>query len=148
MRKRLFWLLSLLAIMAAGLASATTEEVVAQDCTDAIGCIEIAAGDPIHIAWIQTVSGATAPLGSDEVRGVEIAVDDKGGELLGHPLELTGEDSLCSAEGGQAAGTKIAADPTIVGIVGTSCSAKARRRPLFSSPKRVWSHDLRLQHQP
>jgi branched-chain amino acid transport system substrate-binding protein len=102
-------------------------------CEDAIGCVDIAPGDPIHVAWIQTVSGATAPLGSDEVRGVEIAVDDKGGELLGHPIELTGEDSLCSAEGGQAAGTKIAADPTVVGIVGTSCSSEARAAmPLIS----------------
>ncbi|MBE7474587.1 MAG: hypothetical protein DPW09_15195 [Anaerolineae bacterium] len=95
-------------------------------CTDAIGCVEIAAGDPIHIAWIQTVSGATAPLGTDNVRAVEIAVADKGGELLGHPIELTGEDSLCSAEGGQTAGTKIAADPTVVGVIGTTCSSEAR----------------------
>ncbi len=88
--------------------------------------MDIAAGDPIHLAWIQSVSGATAPLGTDEVRGVEMAIDDKGGEVLGHPVELTGEDSLCSAEGGQTAGTKIAADPTVVGVIGTTCSSEAR----------------------
>ncbi len=104
----------------------TPEVVDAFTCEDAIGCVDIAAGDPIHIAWIQTVSGATAPLGTDNVRGVEIAIDDLGGELLGHPIELTGEDSLCSQEGGQAAGTRIAADPTIVGVVGTTCSSEAR----------------------
>src|SRR5688572_26509014 len=65
-------------------APAATEEPAAEapaaeGCSDAIGCVEIAAGDPIHIAWIQTVSGATAPLGSDQVRGVEMAVEDKGG---------------------------------------------------------------------
>jgi branched-chain amino acid transport system substrate-binding protein len=104
-----------------------TPEVVAEfACEDAIGCVDIAPGDPIHIAWIQTVSGATAPLGTDNVRGVEIAIEDVGGELLGHPIELTGEDSLCSQEGGQAAGTRIAADPTIVGVVGTTCSGEAR----------------------
>ncbi len=112
-------------------APAATEEVAAEapaaeGCTDAVGCVEIAAGDPIHIAWIQSVSGATAPLGTDEVRGVEMAIDDKGGEVLGHPVELTGEDSLCSAEGGQTAGTKIAADPTVVGVIGTTCSSEAR----------------------
>ncbi len=119
-------------------APAATEEAVAEapateGCTDAIGCVEVAAGDPIHLAWIQTVSGATAPLGTDEVRGVEMAIDDKGGELLGHPVELTGEDSLCSAEGGQTAGTKIAADPTVVGVIGTTCSSEARAAmPLLS----------------
>jgi len=103
------------------------------ECTDAIGCVDIAPGDPIHIAWALTVSGATAPLGEDSRGAIEIAIDDRGGELLGHPIELTGEDTLCNAEGGQAAGTKLAADPTIVGIIGTNCSSEARAAmPLIS----------------
>jgi branched-chain amino acid transport system substrate-binding protein len=52
---------------------------------------------------------------------------------LGHPIEFTGEDSLCSIEGGQAAGTRIAADDTIVAVVGTTCSSEARgASPLIS----------------
>jgi branched-chain amino acid transport system substrate-binding protein len=96
------------------------------ECTDAIGCVDVAPGDPIHFAYALSVSGATAALGEDARGGVEIAIDDKGGELLGHPIELTGEDTLCNAEGGQAAGTKLAADPTIVAIIGTTCSSEAR----------------------
>jgi branched-chain amino acid transport system substrate-binding protein len=46
--------------------------------------------------------------------------------VLGHDIQLTGEDDGCSAEGGQAAGTKLAADPTIVAVFGTSCSSAAR----------------------
>jgi len=103
-----------------------TQPAAAGECTDSIGCVDIAPGDPIHLAWALTVSGATAPLGEDARGGVEIAIDDKGGELLGHPIELSGEDTLCNAEGGQAAGTKLAADPTIVAIVGTTCSSEAR----------------------
>ena len=45
-----------------------------------------------------------------------------GGELLGHALELQAEDDGCSAEGGQTAGQKIVSDPSIVGVIGTSCS--------------------------
>jgi branched-chain amino acid transport system substrate-binding protein len=41
---------------------------------------------------------------------------------MGHPIELQAEDDGCSAEGGQAAGQKIVADPSIVAVVGTSCS--------------------------
>jgi branched-chain amino acid transport system substrate-binding protein len=112
---------------------AMTEEPAMFECTDAIGCVTIAPGDPIHFAWALTVSGATAPLGEDARGGIEIAIDDKGGELLGHPIELTGEDTLCNAEGGQAAGTKLAADPTIVAIIGTTCSSEARAAmPLIS----------------
>jgi ABC-type branched-subunit amino acid transport system substrate-binding protein len=103
------------------------------ECTDALGCVDIAPGDPIHFAYALSVSGATAPLGEDARGGVEIAIDDKGGELLSHPIELTGEDTLCNAEGGQAAGTKLAADKTIVAIIGTTCSSEARSAmPLIS----------------
>jgi branched-chain amino acid transport system substrate-binding protein len=106
---------------------------VAFECTDAIGCVDVAPGDPIHIAYALTVSGATATLGEDSRGAMEIAIDDVGGELLGHPVSLTGEDTLCSAEGGQAAGTRLAADPTIIAIVGTNCSSEARAAmPLIS----------------
>lgn len=103
-----------------------TEAPAAFTCDDAIGCVDIAPGEPIHIAWIQSVSGATAALGQTNVNGGQLAIDDKGGELLGHPIQYDGEDSLCNAEGGQAAGTKIAADPTVVAILGTTCSSEAR----------------------
>jgi len=121
------------AATAAGPEPTTPPEPVAFECTDAIGCVDVAPGDPIHVAWALTVSGATAPLGEDSRGAIEIAIDDAGGELLGHPISLTGEDTLCSAEGGQAAGTKLASDPTIIAIVGTNCSSEARAAmPLIS----------------
>ena len=93
------------------------------ECDDPIGCVDVAPDEPIHFAYMLTISGATAFLGDDSVGALEIALDDRGGTLLGHDILLTGEDSLCSAEGGQTAATKVAADPTIVGIVGTNCSS-------------------------
>ena len=105
---------------------APTEAPTTSECTDELGCVDIAPGEPIHFAWIQSVSGATAALGQTNVNGAQIAIDDKGGELLGHPIQFDGEDSLCNAEGGQAAGTKIAADTTVVAILGTTCSSEAR----------------------
>jgi len=102
-------------------------------CADTIGCVDVAPGDPIHVAWALTVSGATAALGEDSKGAIEIAIDDRGRELLGHPIDLTGEDTHCNDEGGQAAGTRLAADPTIVGIIGTNCSSEARAAmPLIS----------------
>jgi branched-chain amino acid transport system substrate-binding protein len=110
----------------AGPAPTTPPEPAAFECTDAIGCVDIAPGDPIHLAWAQVVSGPNAELGEDARGGTEIAIDDVGGELLGHPISWTGEDTGCNPEGGQAAGTKLAADPTIVAIFGTTCSSEAR----------------------
>jgi branched-chain amino acid transport system substrate-binding protein len=95
------------------------------ECTDAIGCVDVAPGDPIHIAFAFVISGADATLGLDTQYGAELAIDDRGGELLGHPIRFDGQDSGCNAEGGTAAATKLAADSTIVAVIGTNCSSEA-----------------------
>ena len=137
MTKRLFTLISMLVLATMILAAcapqaaapeateAPPEAPAAFECTDAIGCVEIAPDEPIHIAFMLTISGATAFLGEDSKGAVEIAVDDRGGKLLNHDIQLTGEDSGCSAEGGQTAATKVASDPTILGVIGTNCSSAA-----------------------
>ena len=95
-------------------------------CEDPVGVITIKPGQPIHIACWLVVAGPDASLGTDSKRGVEIAIDDKGGKLLGHPIKLSVQDTGCNAEGGQAAATKLASDPTIVAAIGSSCSSEAR----------------------
>ena len=96
------------------------------ECTDELGCLTIAPGEPIHLAWALVVSGENAALGIDVRRGVELALDDQGSAILNHPIELTGEDTGCSAAGGLAAAQRLAADMTIAAIIGTSCSSEAR----------------------
>ncbi|MCC6190019.1 MAG: branched-chain amino acid ABC transporter substrate-binding protein [Anaerolineales bacterium] len=125
MSRSKFAVLSLLAV-AGLLLGACQPAAQPYTCTDEIGCVDIAPGAPIHIAYALVVAGSDSSLGIDSRRGIEIAIDDKSGTLLGHPIELTGEDTGCNAEGGQAAAQKLAADTTIVAIVGTSCSAEAR----------------------
>ena len=95
------------------------------ECTDALGCVVVGPTDPVHIAYALVLSTADETLGIDSRNGIEIAVDDKG-QILGHDIKLSGEDDQCSAEGGQAAAAKISADPTIVAVIGTSCSSAAR----------------------
>ncbi len=93
---------------------------------DKIGVVKIKAGAPIHIACWMVVAGPDASLGTDTKRGVEIAIDDRGGKILGFPIKLTVQDTGCNAEGGLAAATKLAADPTIVAAIGSNCSSEAR----------------------
>lgn len=93
----------------------------AYECTDALGCVTYAPGDPIRLASALVISGPNTQLGLDSQYGAEIAIDFAG-EVAGHKVELQTEDDGCSAEGGQAAGQKIVADPTILGVIGTSCS--------------------------
>jgi branched-chain amino acid transport system substrate-binding protein len=90
-----------------------------------LGAVTVAPGAPIKIADLQTITADTASLGQDQVRAVDIAIADKGGKLLDHPIEHQVEDELCKAEGGTTAGQKVVADPQIVGVIGTSCSGAA-----------------------
>jgi branched-chain amino acid transport system substrate-binding protein len=97
------------------------EQPAAFECTDAIGCVTYAPGEPIRLASALVISGANSDLGTDSQHGVEIAIEFKG-QVAGHDVELQAEDDGCSAEGGQTAGQKIVSDPSIIGVVGTSCS--------------------------
>ncbi|MGH9118007.1 MAG: branched-chain amino acid ABC transporter substrate-binding protein [Acidimicrobiales bacterium] len=89
------------------------------------GAVDIGPDDPIVIASLQAISGDTASLGTDQVRAIEIAIADRGGELLGHQIELQSEDDGCRAEAGQTAANRIVSDPQIVGVIGSSCSGAA-----------------------
>ncbi len=124
MSKKLSPILSLLAT-ASFLLAACPPAAAPYTCTDTLGCVDIPNGTALHLAYAMVVAGPDASLGIDSRRGVEIAITDKG-TILGHTIELTGEDTQCNAEGGQAAAQKLAADKTIVAIIGTSCSSEAR----------------------
>jgi branched-chain amino acid transport system substrate-binding protein len=112
--------------VASALAASPAKQKPSLLYEDKIGVVKIKPGEPIHIACWFAVAGSEASLGIDSKRGVEIAIEDKGGKLLGFPIKLTVEDTGCNPEGGQAAATKIAADPTIVAAIGSTCSSEAR----------------------
>ncbi|MCL4488654.1 MAG: branched-chain amino acid ABC transporter substrate-binding protein [Chloroflexi bacterium] len=95
-------------------------------CTDKLGCVDIGPNEPVHIAYNLVTSGDNADLGIDIKYGAELAIDDAGGQVLGHTIKFDGQDSACSTEGGQAAAIKIAADKTVVAVIGTDCSSAAR----------------------
>lgn len=89
------------------------------------GEVVIEEGAPIELATLQAISGAVTNLGTDQVRAVELAIEDFG-DIAGHPVQLSmEEDDLCNAEGGQLGAQRIVANPQIVAIIGTSCSGAA-----------------------
>jgi ABC-type transport system substrate-binding protein len=125
MNKRIFGLLSLLivAVLVATGAMPTLEAKAQEgECDDPLGCVVVAAGDPIKLASALVIAGPNESLGTDSQRGVEIAIADRG-QVAGHEVELQAEDDGCSAEGGQTAATRIASDPDVVAVVGHSCSS-------------------------
>jgi len=93
-------------------------------CTDPLGCVTVEQGQPITIAAILTLSGPGSPYGVDALRGMELAMQDKG-TLLGRPIKLEQQDDKCSTQGGQAAAETLAGMPQVIGVVGVSCSSAA-----------------------
>lgn len=89
------------------------------------GVVKIAPGAPITIGGYWVLSGGDAALGVDQRRGVELAIKGVQGKILGRPVRLLAEDDQCSAEGGQTAATKLAANPAIVAVIGPACSSSA-----------------------
>jgi branched-chain amino acid transport system substrate-binding protein len=108
-----------------GAACAPEEEQGAGFTPGPLGAVTVDTGAPIKIGLLQAISGDTASLGTDQVRAVEIAIADKGGNLLDHPIRNQVEDDLCKAEGGTTGGQKLAADTQIVAVIGSSCSGAA-----------------------
>jgi branched-chain amino acid transport system substrate-binding protein len=120
--KKAFALLTIVMILTTALSACGAPKL---ECTDEFGCVEVAEGEAIRVAWAFVVSGPDESLGTDTKRGVELAAEAKG-TILGHEIEIIGEDELCTPEGGQTAAQKLAADSKIAAIVGTNCSSAAR----------------------
>lgn len=88
---------------------------------DEFGCVEIPEGDTMELGTIFVLSGANESLGTDSLYGVQVAQQMRP-EIAGHEVELNSQDGLCSADGGTAAARALVSEPTIVGVIGTSCS--------------------------
>lgn len=118
-------LIALVAILAMS-GSACGPQAPAYACTDRLGCISVTPSESIKVGALLTLTTADAPYGIDALRGVEIAVSDKG-KLLGHSIELVKADDLCSEQGGADGANQLAADPKLTGIIGPTCSGAAVR---------------------
>ena len=115
---------------------ATSEETsgqVTEFVAGPLGAAEVAPGEEIQIRSLNSITGDVAFLGTPNQRGVELAIADYG-PVAGREVSLgTPLDDLCSPDGGQAAAQTIVADPSVVGVIGTTCSAAAvAASPLIS----------------
>ena len=99
---------------------------------DRFGTIEIAPGEPIQLGALLATTGDAAGMGTDALRGVQLAVDyldgtfdGTAGTLLGHPIALVSRDEGCTAAGGRDGARNLAEDPQLVGVIGPTCSVSA-----------------------
>jgi branched-chain amino acid transport system substrate-binding protein len=121
---RLRHLVALVVVLAL-VAAACGDDDADPGIEDAIGVVAVEPGERIQIRAHQAISGAVSFLGTDQVRGMQLAIEDFG-DIHGFEVNLgTPEDDLCRAEGGQAGAAAIVAQSKIVGVIGTTCSGAA-----------------------
>jgi branched-chain amino acid transport system substrate-binding protein len=130
-------LVSVLAIIAASCSNESSTPSAGgsgggggQDCSTPPGCVTVASGAPIQVGTLLATTGSTKSLGLDSLYGVQLAIDyldgtfdGTDGQVAGHDINLVNESDGCSADGGQQGATTLAANPQIVGVIGTSCSS-------------------------
>ncbi len=117
-----YWFITLFLLLVGAGCNGPEHQLV---CGDPLGCVEIPLEAPVRIGVLQALSGKIAPLGQEQIRGLELALEERGGKIAGHPVVLQIEDTGCTAEGGANAALKVIADPQIVALYGTTCSGAA-----------------------
>lgn len=117
-----------------GVEATTTVPEAVEFVPGPLGAVEVAPGEQIQIRSLNTITGTTAFAGIPNQRGVELAIADYG-PIAGRSVSLgTPLDDFCSPDGGQAAAQTVVADPTVVGVIGTTCSSSAAAAmPLISA---------------
>ena len=106
----------------AGASAGASEPVGEFECEDAVGCVTYGPGEPIRIGTALVINGPDASLGLDSQYGVEVAGELRP-EVAGHEVAFDFQDDGCNAEGGTAAARTLTSDPTILAVIGTSCSS-------------------------
>lgn len=89
---------------------------------DPFGCVKYAPTDKINLGTSLVITGANSSLGLDSQYGVKVAIALRG-KVAGHDVKETDTDDGCSADGGTTSANQLKADPTIVAVIGTSCSS-------------------------
>ena len=109
----------------ASVAPSAAPDPVAACAALELGCVKVAAGEPLQIAAALAISGDVAFLGNDSVFGMQVAQTERG-KILGRDVEIQKEDAGCGdAAAGQTAAQAIVANAAILGVIGTTCSRTA-----------------------
>ncbi|MCY3923985.1 MAG: ABC transporter substrate-binding protein, partial [bacterium] len=87
-----------------------------------LGTVDVAPGQSIEVRSLLAISDVGS--GPSSERTVRMAVADYG-PIHGFEVNVEALDDGCSPAGGEAAGAAIAADASVVGVVGTTCSVAA-----------------------
>ena len=130
--RHLLILMVVLALFAAACGDAgegTTTTAANGGDEDPLGVWEIAEGEKIQIRALQSQTGDAGPLGIDQIRGVQLAIQDFG-PVNGFEVDLgQPEDDLCSSEGGQSGLQAIVAQENVIAVIGVLKQTRESQPP-------------------
>jgi len=130
---------------------------------DKIGVVVVKPNEPVAFGFWCPIVGPDASYGIDCQRGTQMAIEESGGKLLGHPIKLNSQDAGCNSEGGQTAAARLASEQQMVAIIGPCCSTEARgglpilwkagipvisggvTGPMFTAPDRLAEYNFFLR---
>lgn len=93
-----------------------------QSGEDPWGTVEVRRQQTIRIGIVSPTSDeAIGALGTDVIRGVELAIEDYG-RVHGFGIEVVPIQSQCSEAGGRSAAASLVSDQSIVAVIGPICS--------------------------
>ena len=83
MRIAMLAVATILGLVVAALIAGPFGEKRTFECNDALGCVDVAAGASVRLGVIQALSGKVAVLGSEQMRGLELALAQRGDRQIG-----------------------------------------------------------------
>jgi branched-chain amino acid transport system substrate-binding protein len=92
-------------------------------------CVHVGVGQPIYLGELLNL---TTESGTDAQQSLLLAVDyldgvfdGAAGKLLGHDVEVLSQEDQCSAAGGRTGALRLLQEPSLIAVVGTTCSTAA-----------------------
>jgi branched-chain amino acid transport system substrate-binding protein len=100
-------------------------------------------GESIKIGVINSFTGEFAAYGQYTMNGINMALNEKGNSVQGHPIELVKAEDGCSPEGGATAANKLVGK--VVAVIGPICSGSASTAgSIFANNKIPYMADVFL----
>ena len=95
------------------------------------------AADPLSVGVLLPITGVFAPIGAEQLNGMQLAVEEAGGEVAGRQIKLIVEDTEAKPDVGLSKARKLVASERVDVLAGVVSSAVALAVAPFTSSQKV-----------
>jgi branched-chain amino acid transport system substrate-binding protein len=95
------------------------------------------AQEPVKIGVILPLTGSSAAIGQEDLKGIQFAIDEEGGALAGHPIQLVIADDQNSPNVGLTETRRLVENEKVSAVIGSLNSAVALAIHAFTTRSKV-----------